>query len=174
MAHWRERFKTTDKHLGSVDLWDDAKKGYSTIDVTIEKFVVDKLVGSMGEETKTFVKFKEQPKMMVMNKENFKRLTRLFESPDENDYIGKMVTLGVERVPDPQGGRGAKTDGLRFSGRSNKKAAVEVELKVLDATGMDKAKGMLSKGAITLDTLLKSYKVTESQLKELNDAVKNA
>lgn len=168
MAHWRERFKETDKHLGSVDLWDDEKKSYFSVEVTIEKFVNDKLVGAMGEENKTFVKFKEFPKMMVMNKTNFKRCSKLFSSVDENDYIGKKITLGVESVRDPQGG--GNVDALRISTRAAKQTAATKELPVLTPDTLKKAVNLVKTGAKTLDWVKENYAVTPEQLEELTIA----
>lgn len=163
MAHWRERFKSTDKYLGSVDLWDESKKQYNSFVVTIVEFTNDKFIGSMGEEDKTFVRLKEFNKMMMMNKENFKRLTRAFNSVDESDFIGKQVILGVEKVPDPQGGRGSKTDGLRFSSRlpqAPKKPSMAPEAMAI-------AKKSISEGKTTIEAIEKKYELTKEQRDEL-------
>lgn len=165
--HYRERFKATDKFLGSVDLWDDKTKSYKQVTVTIERFGEDTLVGSMGEERKPYVKLKEYQKPMVMNKTNYARLAKVFESPAEEDFLGKTITLGVEKVRDPQGG--GKVDALRFSTRAVKQAA-PVKKKALSDADMVKAVGMIEKDAITVEKLQESYDITAEQLKTLNDA----
>ena len=167
--HFRERFKATDKFLGSVDLWDESTKSYKSVAVTIVSFGMDKLVGSMGEETKPFVKLKEYQKPMVMNKTNYSRLAKAFESPDEDDYIGKTITLTVEKVRDPQGG--GKVDALRFSTRAAKPVVQQQKKKLSDAD-LSKAVSMIEKGATTVAQLSASYEITPEQLKALNDASK--
>jgi hypothetical protein len=111
--HWRQNFKDSDKYLGAVDLWDDKKKGYAQLVVTIDKFFVDEMVGSMGKERKVFCKLKEFNKPMVVNVTNFKRLQKLFETVEQDVYLGKPIALGVEKVSSPEG----KVDALRFSSR---------------------------------------------------------
>lgn len=172
MSHWRARFEASDKHLGSVNLWDDAKKSYIKTVVTIKEFVDDKLVGSMGEERKTFARFNELPKMMVMNKENFKRLTKIFDSVEESDYIGKKIVLGVEKVKSPEG----MVDALRFSVRDTlniSKAPVEnknvAPKKKLSDEEIEKAVKLIEKGATTLDAMKKSYDLTADQIKQLSN-----
>lgn len=165
MAHYRERFSESDKHLGSWDLWDDENKKYFQVEVTVDKFVNDVLVGSMGTEKKVFVKLKEYSKMMVCNVTNFKRLAKLYESVDENDFIGKTVILGVEKVKSPEG----MVDALRFSTR---KPVVEtVGLKAISDDDFPKALASVGKGSTTVEKILAKYSVTEDQLKQLNDAV---
>jgi hypothetical protein len=43
MAHYRQRFNESDKHLGAWDLWDDENKKYIQVEVTIDKFVNNEL-----------------------------------------------------------------------------------------------------------------------------------
>ena len=166
MAHYRSRFAESDKHLGSWDLWDDENKKYFQVEVTVDKFVNDVLVGSMGTEKKVFVKLKEYSKLMVCNVTNFKRLSKLYESVDENDFIGKTVVLGVEKVKSPEG----MVDALRFSTR---KPAPQVSdtLKFISDDDFPKALASVGKGSTTVEKILAKYSVTDDQLKQLNDAV---
>jgi uncharacterized protein YqiB (DUF1249 family) len=171
MSHWRSRFEASDKHLGSVNLWDEKSKSYIKTVVTIKEFVDDKLVGSMGEEKKTFARFNELPKMMVMNKENFKRLMKIFESVEENDYLGKQVVLGVEKVKSPEG----MVDALRFSVRDtlnlSKAPAAKpaVAKKPFNQADLEKAMNLIGKGAVTVEKLQESYDINPEQLKQLQD-----
>ena len=166
--HWRQNFKDSDKYLGAVDLWNDQKKGYNAVVVTIEKFFVDEMVGQMGKERKVFAKLKEFQKPMVVNVTNFKRLQKLFDSVEQDAYLGKPIQLGVEKVSSPEG----KVDALRFSGRPVQVAKKEKE--VLTDDVLPKAIAALEKGSRTLDDILLKYSVTEEQLKSLKDAVQNS
>lgn len=165
MAHYRSRFAESDKHLGSWDLWDDENKKYFQVEVTVDKFVNDVLVGSMGTEKKVFVKLKEYNKLMVCNVTNFKRLSKLYESVDENDFIGKTVVLGVEKVKSPEG----MVDALRFSTR--KPVPVVEGLKFISEEAFPRALASVTSGGTPIDKILAKYSVTEEQLKQLNDAV---
>lgn len=168
MSHWRSRFEASDKHLGSVNLWDEKSKSYIKTVVTIKEFVDDKLVGSMGEEKKTFARFNELPKIMVMNKENFKRLMKIFDSVEENDYLGKKVVLGVEKVKSPEG----MVDALRFSVRDTvnlSKAQPVVTKKPFTQEDLEKAIKLIGKGALTIEKLQESYDINAEQLKQLQD-----
>jgi hypothetical protein len=166
MAHYRSRFAESDKHLGSWDLWDDENKKYFQVEVTVDKFVNDVLVGSMGTEKKVFVKLKEYSKLMVCNVTNFKRLSKLYESVDENDFIGKTVVLGVEKVKSPEG----MVDALRFSTRKPAPTVVE-GLKFISDEAFPRALASVASGGTPIDKILAKYSVTEEQLKQLKDAV---
>jgi hypothetical protein len=166
MAHYRSRFAESDKHLGSWDLWDDENKKYFQVEVTVDKFVNDVLVGSMGTEKKVFVKLKEYSKLMVCNVTNFKRLSKLYESVDENDFIGKTVVLGVEKVKSPEG----MVDALRFSTRKPAPTVVE-GLKFISDEAFPRALASVASGGTPIDKILAKYSVTEEQFKQLNDAV---
>ena len=165
MAHYRSRFAESDKHLGSWDLWDDENKKYFQVEVTVDKFVNDVLVGSMGTEKKVFVKLKEYSKLMVCNVTNFKRLSKLYESVDENDFIGRTVVLGVEKVKSPEG----MVDALRFSIR--KPVPVVDGLKFISDEAFPRALASVASGGTPIEKILAKYSVTEEQLKQLNDAV---
>jgi hypothetical protein len=166
--HWRQNFKDSDKYLGAVDLWNDQKKGYNAVVVTIEKFFVDEMVGQMGKERKVFAKLKEFQKPMVVNVTNFKRLQKLFDSVEQDLYIGKTVQLGVEKVSSPEG----KVDALRFSSRAPQVA--QKTKKEFPDDALPKAIASLEKGSMTMDEILSKYELTFEQHKALEDAVKNS
>lgn len=168
MAHWREMFKDSDKYLGAVDLWDDQKKSYNQVVVTIDKFFTDEMVGSMGKEKKVFVKLKEFQKPMVANVTNMKRLSKVFDTVDSDVYVGKSVVLGVEKVSSPDG----KVDALRFSTRPPQ--IKSSKLPDLPEESLPKAIASLQKGSTTLENILAKYTVTDEQRKSLEDAVQNS
>jgi hypothetical protein len=161
MAHYRQRFKESDKHLGAWDLWNDTTKSYGQQTVTIDKFINDVLVGSMGTEKKVFVKFKEHQKLMVINVTNFKRLAKIFDSVEEDVFIGKSVVLGVEKVKSPEG----MVDALRFSTRPA--VSTSTKAPVSDAD-FPKALASIAKGALTVDKLKATRSLSPSQLAQLD------
>lgn len=166
MSHWRANFKDSDKYLGAVDLWDDQKKGYTPVVVTIEKFFVDDMVGQMGKETKVFAKLKEYKKPMVVNVTNFKRLQKLFDTVEQETYIGKPIALTVEKVSSPEG----KVDALRFSSRP---PVVKSNKQPLPDDALPKAIASIQKGATTVENIQAKYDVSPQQLKQLQDAAKD-
>jgi hypothetical protein len=166
--HWRQNFKDSDKYLGAVDLWDDKKKGYAQLVVTIDKFFVDEMVGSMGKERKVFCKLKEFTKPMVVNVTNFKRLQKLFETVEQDVYLGKPIALGVEKVSSPEG----KVDALRFSSRPPQVAQKEAKPGISD-DDFPKAIASVQKGSTTIEKLMASRTLTPNQIKLLKDAIEN-
>ena len=166
--HWRQNFKDSDKYLGAVDLWDDKKKGYAQLVVTIDKFFVDEMVGSMGKERKVFCKLKEFNKPMVVNVTNFKRLQKLFETVEQDVYLGKPIALGVEKVSSPEG----KVDALRFSSRPPQVAQKEAKPGISD-DDFPKAIASVQKGSTTIEKLMASRTLTPNQIKLLKDAIEN-
>lgn len=168
MAHWREMFKDSDKYLGSVDLWNDQKKSYNQVVVTIDRFFTDEMVGSMGKEKKVFVKLKEFQKPMVANVTNMKRLAKLFDTVDSDVYLGKKVALGVEKVSSPEG----KVDALRFSSRPPQ--VQKGEKPILPEESLPRAIASLQKKSMKIEDILAKYDVTDEQRKALEDAVQNS
>jgi hypothetical protein len=164
MAHYLDRFAASNNNLGSWDLWDDDQKKYFQVEVTIESIFTDEYVGTMGKENKQFIKFKEYQKSMMYNKTNARRLQKAFNSLDDADYIGKKVVLGVEQVPDPAGGKGSKTDGLRFSSRAIEQVKA---LPSLSDADFPKAKASLEKGSTNIAKIQGAYTLTDAQLKDL-------
>lgn len=141
------------KYLGSWDLEVNGK--YEPRVVTIEKIYQDVMVGEMGKEDKVFVKFAEFPKSMVANRTNFKRLETFFGSFDFNDYIGKQIVLGVEKVKSPQG----MTDALRFSTRPLPKK----EKPTITDERFDKALQAIADGKTTAEKLIADFSLTPEQ-----------
>lgn len=168
MAHWRANFKESDKYLGAVDLWDDQKKNYKQVVVHVEKFFQDEMVGQMGKERKVFAKLKEFTKPMVVNVTNFKRLQKLFDSVEQDMFVGKPVALGVEKVSSPEG----KVDALRFSSRAPQVQA-SAKKPALPEDALPKAIASIEKGSTTVANVLSKYTVTDEQRKALEDAAKN-
>ena len=152
MSHWRNLMKDN-KYLGSWDLEVNGK--YEPRVVTIEKIYQDVMVGEMGKEDKVFVKLAEFQKSMVANRTNFKRLETFFGSFDFNDYIGKQIVLGVEKVKSPQG----MTDALRFSTRPLPKK----EKPTITDERFDKALQAIADGKTTAEKLIADFSLTPEQ-----------
>ncbi len=148
------------KYLGSWDLEVNGK--YEPKLVTIKKIYQDVFVGEMGKEDKVFLMMEEFNKPMVCNRSNFKRLEKFFGTFDYNEYIGKQIVLNTEKVKSPQG----MVDALRFSTRPLPKKTK----KVLTDDMMEKAKESLSNGRSTVKKISASFDLTNSQLKDLQDA----
>ena len=158
MAHWRNHMKDN-RYLGSWDLEVDGK--YEPKIVTIEKIYQDTFIGEMGKEDKVFCKLKEFNKPMVCNRSNFKRLETFFNSFDPDNYIGKQIVLGTEKVKSPQG----MVDALRFSTRPIPKKT----LPSLPETKLQLAIDSIKSGKTTLEKISKQYELTAEQTKALSN-----
>ena len=165
MAHWRQMFERENKTLGSWDL--EVNGTFESKIVTIERFYQGEIVGSKGKEAKQMLKLKEFDKPMVCNVTNFKRMQKFFSSFDPNDYLGKQIVLGVEKVRDPSSSE--QVDALRFSIRplpqqSKKEIANSDIPKVI--------KSILS-GATTLEALQQTREITAEQLVLIKKGIEN-
>ena len=158
-THWRN-LMSDNKYLGAWDLEVNGK--YEPRIVTIEKVYQDTFIGEMGKEQKVFIKLKEFVKPMVSNRTNFKRLETFFESFNPDDYTGKQIVIGTEKVKSPQG----LVEALRFSTRPLPKK----ELPSLPADKLQNAIDAVKSTATTVDKVSKQYKLTADQLKQLQDA----
>ena len=160
-THWRN-LMADNKYLGAWDLEVNGK--YEPRVVTIEKVYQDTFVGEMGKEQKVFIKLKEFSKPMVTNRTNFKRLEVFFDSFNPSDYVGKQIVLGVEKVKSPQG----MVEALRFSTRPL--PAKKNEMKVFTESSILVAIDAVRSKSTTFEKIKSQYKLTDEQLKQLQDA----
>jgi hypothetical protein len=159
MSHWRKQF-ADEKTIGAHDLEVDGKFG--ELNVTISKFFQGELIGSMGKEMKVMAQLNEFKKPMIVNRTNFKRLEKLFDSFEMNDYIGKPVKLMVENVKSPEG----IVPALRFSSRP---AIVEKTLPTVTDEALLKLKDMIANGKTTVEKVMSQRTLTVEQQKLLTD-----
>jgi hypothetical protein len=158
-THWRNMM-ADNKYLGAWDLEVNGK--YEPRIVTIEKVYQDTFVGEMGKEQKVFIKLKEFTKPMVTNRTNFKRLETFFDSFNPDDYVGKQIVLGAEKVKSPQG----MVEALRFSTRPLPKK----ELPLLPDDRFQGAIDYIKSKRTTFEAVSKQFKLTAEQIKLLKDA----
>ncbi len=158
-THWRNMM-SDNKYLGAWDLEVNGK--YEPRIVTIEKIYQAEFVGEMGKEQKVFIKLKEFTKSMVSNRTNFKRLETFFNSFNPDDYVGKQIVLGTEKVKSPQG----MVEALRFSTRPLPKN----ELPSLPNEKLQVAIDSVRSKATTVAKISGQYKLTADQIKQLKDA----
>lgn len=160
-THWRN-LMSDNKYLGAWDLEVNGK--YEPRIVTIEKVYQDTFIGEMGKEQKVFIKLKEFVKPMVSNRTNFKRLETFFESFNPDDYTGKQIVIGTEKVKSPQG----LVEALRFSIRPL--PTKKNEMKVFTESSILVAIEAVRSKSTTIDKIKNQYKLTDEQLKQLQDA----
>jgi hypothetical protein len=99
---------------------------------------------------------------MVSNRTNFKRLETFFNSFNPDDYVGKQIVLGTEKVKSPQG----MVEALRFSTRPLPKN----ELPSLPDEKLQVAIDSVRSKATTVAKISGQYKLTADQIKKLKDA----
>lgn len=158
MSHWRKMF-TDEKYLGAYSLEKDGK--YDSMVVTIEDVYQGDFLSQGGKEKRPFIKLKEFDKPMVINRTNFKRLEKFFNSFDPSIYIGKQIVLGVENVSSPEG----LVPALRFSTRPlpvKEKPAFPNDM-------LDKAIESIKSKKQSLEKIEKLYSLTPEQRKALSD-----
>ena len=93
---------------------------------------------------------------------SFTRLEKFFNSFDYNDYIGKEIVLGTEKVKSPNG----IVDALRFSTRPLPKKTK----KALTDELMEKATESVLNGRSTVAKISAIFDLSDSQIKTLKDA----
>jgi hypothetical protein len=150
---------TDEKYLGAYSLEKDGK--YDAVIVTIESVYQGDFLSQGGKEKRPFVKLKEFDKPMVINRTNFKRLEKFFQSFDPSTYVGKQIVLGVENVSSPEG----IVPALRFSTRP----LPTKEKPAMPDAMLDKAIESIQSGKRTIDQIEKTYSLTAEQKKALSD-----
>lgn len=159
MSHWRTMF-ADEKYLGAYSLEKDGK--YDSVIVTIENIYVGDFLSQGGKEKRPFAKFKEFDKPMVINRTNFKRLEKFFQSFDPSTYVGKQIVLGVENVSSPEG----LVPALRFSLRS---LPVAQKPQLPDAA-LPKAIEGIQSGKQTIEKIEAKYSLSPEQKEALLNA----
>ena len=95
-THWRT-ILTTD-YLGGVDL-DDGNGGHIEITATIDKAVQEKVKDQNGnEEVCLVLHFTGKIKPMILNVTNSKMIEKLFNSSYIEDWAGRQIQIGTEKV----------------------------------------------------------------------------
>lgn len=152
-----------EKYLGAYSLEKDGK--YVPVVTSIEKIYGGEFESAAGKEERVFAKLKGFDKPMVLNRSNFKRLEQRFDSFNYADYIGKPVTLMVEKVHSPEG----KVDALRFSKREPV-APVKSKSKMTSAQ-LTAAIKSVQEGKFTPDKIKELYDLTKEQSEQIDNAV---
>ena len=99
---------------------------------------------------------------MVINRTNFKRLEKFFNSFDPNTYLEKQIVLGVENVSSPEG----IVPALRFSTRPLPVA----QKPELPAAALTKAIESVKSGKRSIADIEAKYSLTSEQ----KEAILNA
>lgn len=95
-THWRQ-IKQTD-YLGGHDL-SDGQGGFKDIVVTIKKAQKKKVADIHGDTTDELVlEFADGTKPMIMNVTNSRVLTKLLKTAYIEDWAGKEIQIGTEKV----------------------------------------------------------------------------
>lgn len=110
-THWRE-IKQTD-HLGSHDL-NDGSGGFREVTATIKQAKKQKVKDMNGDDsTELVLDFADGLKPMILNVTNSRTLEKLFKSSYIEDWAGKKIIIGTEKVK----AFGEMHNGLRIRNR---------------------------------------------------------
>ncbi len=120
-THWRE-IKPTD-YLGGHDLA-DGQGGFRDLVVTIKQARQKQVLDVHGDKTDELIlEFTDDTKPMILNVTNSKTLAKLFKSNYIEDWAGKEIQIGTERVK----AFGEMHDALRIRPYPPKKQAPSVK-----------------------------------------------
>ena len=91
-THWKKL--TNPDYLGAYSL-DHGKDIIATIDHVIQ----EKVIGSDGKSEECVVcYFRGGVKKMILNATNLKTITKLFDTPFIEDWAGRKIQIGIEKV----------------------------------------------------------------------------
>ena len=102
-THWKNNFDY--QYLGGYSIEGEDKT------LTIKKVVTEKVQGTSGRaEDCMVIYFEEESKGMICNKTNAKTITKVHGTPYIEEWTGKKIVLGTEKVS----AFGETTDALRI------------------------------------------------------------
>lgn len=85
-THWKKLINPN--YIGVYSL-----KNGEDLDVTIEKVVREQVVSTGGKKEECTVAYLIGQKPLILNRTNSKTITKLFNSPYIEDWVGKKITL---------------------------------------------------------------------------------
>lgn len=101
-THWKNNFDY--QYLGGYSIEGE------DLTLTIKKVVTEKVKGTSGrDEDCMVIYFEEESKGMICNKTNAKTITKVHGTPYIEEWTGKRIVLGTEKVS----AFGETTDALR-------------------------------------------------------------
>lgn len=93
-THWKKNFNYN--YLGSYSLVDG-----NEVTLTMSGTKKEQITGNMGKKEEAFVcYFREKAdwiKPMILNKTNCKTIAKLYDSPYIEDWIGKQITIFIQK-----------------------------------------------------------------------------
>ena len=142
-THWRKILEKD--FLSGADL-DDGEGGHIEITATIDKATREKVKDQSGEEEDCLVlHFKEKIKPMILNVTNSKTLDKLVDTSYIEDWAGKRIRIGTEKVK----AFGEIHDALRIRSYPPKS---EETVRCADCKGTIKGTGQVSSETIISGT----------------------
>lgn len=146
-THWKNNFDYT--YLGGYSIEDE------DLELTISDVKNEMVKGQSGrDESCMVIYFEEMDKGMICNKTNAKTITSVHGSPYVEDWPGKKIILGTEKVS----AFGETTDALRIR-------AIKPKVKIDPTQAVERLKGALDMA--DLQTIWKSLSKDEQQNKEI-------
>ena len=146
-THWKNNFDYT--YLGGYSIEDE------DLELTISEVKNEMVKGQSGrDESCMVIYFEEMDKGMICNKTNAKTITSVHGSPYVEDWPGKKIILGTEKVS----AFGETTDALRIR-------AIKPKVKIDPTQAVERLKGALDMA--DLQTIWKSLSKDEQQNKEI-------
>lgn len=92
MTHWKTQFNYD--YLGAYSLPDG-----KDIVLTIRETKREQVVGASGKKEECFVAyFFENVKPMILNRTNCKTMTKIFKTPNFEEWINKQIQIGAVMV----------------------------------------------------------------------------
>ncbi|MCH5202742.1 MAG: hypothetical protein J1F17_06000 [Oscillospiraceae bacterium] len=92
MTHWKKL--TNPNYLGAYSI----ENGQDII-LTIDYIREETVTGTDGKKDNCVVcHFKENAKPMILNATNMKTITKLFKTPYIENWTGKQIQIGVEKI----------------------------------------------------------------------------
>ena len=139
LHHWKQL--SNPDYLGAYDFEPNEERI-----VTVKQIIVEKVKSERGEEECTVCHFVEPFKPMILNVTNCKAISKLFDTPYIEQWVGKSFKIVVAKVK----AFGDVVDALRIKSE-----------KVV------KAKPVLQFGTPNFDACKKAYQADKTQLEKI-------
>jgi len=151
LTHWKDNFNYA--YLGAYSI-----NGTDLIG-TIKQVKKESVTGTNGKsEECTICYFSDLEKPMILNKTNCKIISKMYGTPYIEEWAGKQISLYKANVS----AFGEQIEAIRI-----RSEAPNAELPSINEDRLDKAIGQIEVGKYSVEKLLSTFKLTDSQMKKI-------
>lgn len=168
MSHWKTRF-TNPKYLGVAHLY-ESDDTFKVLTVTIKEYQKEPVFGSNGKtEMCNVAHFEEVEEGLILKPTNLRRIEQALGTPDPDKWVGRKITLQVEREVLPNSPKGA--GGRKVAEPVLRVSPTPPVLPSLEDSRIEKLIEAIKAGTTTLEKAKQKFNITGRQNEKIQNSL---